>query len=439
MEQGRRLTHHRWERLAVALSALALLASACKSTSDSTSAATTTTGSAATKTVDPRDPGVTDSSIKVGVTYVDLSSLKDVLKIDNGNLQQAYQLLFNEINAKGGIDGRKIAPIIIGINPTQPAAYAAACTKLTQDEHVFVTIGFFLGDDVECYLNTNPTPVIGGPMTDARLAKAKVAWFTTDPDGQDVETDVVKALASGGKLSGKVAVVGAAADIPNYQTHIKPALEQMKVDVVDSAFIDAPSTDVNATYAEAKTFAERFQSKGATQVLVIGTNAPSFLGGLAETTYRPQMRFTLRTSAESYSQAKGSDLSVMTGSVTGSTYDGRNKYESLGGATKECVDTFEAAGIHLQPLNDVPDGQPKEIIAVDTACEQVYLLQAILKKAGKDLNYGSFKTAGDTLGPVDIPFFPKPLVYGPPPHADGDLPIYLYDWDAATKQFTAAS
>jgi hypothetical protein len=439
MEQARRLTHHRWGRLAVAMAALTLLASACKSTSDSTTAASTTTAAAPAKTVDPRDPGVTADSIKIGVTYVDLSSLKDVLKIDNGDLKRAYTVLIDAINAKGGIDGRKLDATIIGINPTQPAAYAAACTKLTQDEHVFVTVGFFLGDDVECYLNTNPTPVIGGPMTDARLAKAKVAWFTTDPDGQDVESDVVKAMASGGKLSGKVAVVGAAADEPNYQTHVKPVLDQMKVDVVDSAFIDAPSTDVNATYAEAKTFAERFQSKGATQVLVIGTNAPSFLGGLAETTYRPQMRFTLRTSAESYSQAKGSDLSVMAGSITGSTFDGRNKYESLGGATKECVDTLEAAGVHLQPLNDVPDGQPKEIIAADTACEQVYLLQAILKKAGKDLNFGTFKTAGDTLGAVDIPFFPKPLVYGAPPHADGDLPIYLYEWDAATKQFTAAS
>ena len=65
-----------------------------------------------------------------------------------------------------------------------------------------------MNDDVLCYLQTNPTPVIGGTMTEERLSKAKVAWYTTEA-GDDVETDTIRALAEGGKLDGKVAVAGA--------------------------------------------------------------------------------------------------------------------------------------------------------------------------------------------------------------------------------------
>jgi ABC-type branched-subunit amino acid transport system substrate-binding protein len=438
---GRGLGRSNTARVTFVLAAILLLASACKSQSTADSSKSTTTAASATptKTVDPRAPGVTDDSIKIGVTYVDLSSLKDVLKIDNGNLERAYTLAIDAINAKGGINGRKLDPVFVPINPTQPNAFDAACTKLTQDEKVFVTIGFFLGDDVLCYLNTNQTPAIGGPMTNDRLAKAKVAWYTTDPQGQDLEAEVVKTMAEDGKLKGKVAVVGLAADQQNYEDTLKPLLDKAKVDVVDTAFVDAPTTDANATFAQNQTFAERFQSKGADQVLAIGQSAAGFLTGLAKTDYRPQVRITLRESGETYSQAAGSDLSVLKGSLTGSTFDGRNKYPSLGGATKECVDTMEKAGVKLQPLNQVPEGQPKEIIAVDTACEQVYLLQGILEKAGKDLNFGSFKTAGDSLGKIDIPFFSEPLNYGPPPSADGDPKAYIYNWDAGSKQFVMAN
>ncbi len=152
---------------------------------------------------------MTADAIKVGIAYPDLSSLKDVIDVDNGDYRRTYQAVVDSINAKGGIAGRKIDPVFAPINPIGANAAAAACTKLTQDEKVFVAVGFFLNDDVLCYLQTNPTPVIGGTMTDERLSKAKVAWYTTEP-GDDVEIDTIRALAEGGKLDGKVAVTGAA-------------------------------------------------------------------------------------------------------------------------------------------------------------------------------------------------------------------------------------
>ena len=98
--------------------AMVLLA-ACKSTNGaSTTASSRTTVPAAQ---DTRAPGVTADAIKVGVVYVDLSSLKDILHIDNGDFAKAYQASIDDINAHGGIHGRKLeATIIGGTRPARP-------------------------------------------------------------------------------------------------------------------------------------------------------------------------------------------------------------------------------------------------------------------------------------------------------------------------------
>ena len=115
---------------------LLLVAVACKSSSDSSSP--NDTGGSTTS--DTRAPGVTSDTIKVGVTFVDLSSLKDVLNLDLGDYQGAYQALFDDINAKGGINGRKIEATYAPASPVGTEASAAACTKLTQDDPSFVVM-----------------------------------------------------------------------------------------------------------------------------------------------------------------------------------------------------------------------------------------------------------------------------------------------------------
>ena len=131
-------------------------------------ASTATTVAAAT---DTRAPGVTANSIKVGIVWVDLSSLVSILHINEGDFPKAYQAIIDDINAKGGIHGRKLVATIVGVNPTSQSAADAACTKLTQDDKVFVAVGFFLADNVLCYVNTNADrhhrrradPVAAGP------------------------------------------------------------------------------------------------------------------------------------------------------------------------------------------------------------------------------------------------------------------------------------
>ena len=412
---------------------VALLLAACKSTSSSSSAGGATATTVAV--TDSRAPGVTADTIKVGVVYVDLTSLESVLHINDGDWNKAYQAIFDDINARGGIHGRKLVPTIVGVNPTVQSAAETACTKITQDEKVFVATGFFLADNVLCYVGTNQTATIGGAMTPSRLAQAKAPWFTTDA-GENLEISVVKTLARAGKLNGKLAVMATAADQALLNDKIKPTLAAAGIKPVASAVLDAPTNDVTATYAQAATISERFKAAGADQVLLVGESSPgSYLPGLAKTNYRPQLLFSNMFGTTAYLGNKGNDFSVLAGAVTGGPYGPPDAQFALGGPTKACLDVERKAGLVIKPPSQVPEGQPDQFAASAIACQQMALLTAILQKAGPTLNYGTFAAAGNSLGKIVLPTFPDAWTFGAPPDADGNPKVYVFQWNPTKSEF----
>ena len=85
--------------------------------------------------------GVTATTIRVGVPYTDFAPVRALgIDINYGNQAHGYEALFAYTNAHGGINGRKIVPYIVGVNPVGNAASQTACTQLTQDDKVFVSI-----------------------------------------------------------------------------------------------------------------------------------------------------------------------------------------------------------------------------------------------------------------------------------------------------------
>ncbi len=411
----------------------ALLLAACKSTS--TSSPSATTGTTAAVAHDTRAPGVTSDSIKVGIVYYDLSSLVSILHLNNGDFPKAYQAMVDSINAKGGIHGRKLDATMVGINPTSQSAADQACTKLTQDEKVFVAVGFFLADNVLCYVNTNATATIGGAQTVARLAQAKAPWFSTDA-GENLEINVVKTLAKQGKLNGKLAVMAAAADQDLLNNKIKPALTAAGIKPVSTAILDAPTNDTTATYAQAETISQKFKSDGATQVLVVGESGPgSYLPGLAKTDYRPQLIISDLFGMNAYLGNKGNDFTVLKDAISGGTFGPNDAQLALGGPTKACMDIQRKAGLVIKPSSTVKPGDPDQFVASILACQQMTLLAAILQKAGPTLNYGTFAAAGNSLGKIVLPGFPDAWDFGAPPNADGNPKVYAFKFDPATSTF----
>ena len=90
-------------------------------------------------------PGVTDDTVKVGVTYVDLASLGEVVNIDHGDYEVAYQAMFDDINASGGINGRMIEPVFAPVSPVgtegaeQPVCSSPRTTRSSSSPASFST------------------------------------------------------------------------------------------------------------------------------------------------------------------------------------------------------------------------------------------------------------------------------------------------------------
>ena len=102
-------------------------------------------------------PGVTATTIRVGVPYVDLAAVKALgVDISWGSVPDAFNAVIANINAHGGVNGRKIVPYLVPVNPTGTAPAATACTQLTEDDSVFVAIAPLMPT---CYLQ-HGTPVV---------------------------------------------------------------------------------------------------------------------------------------------------------------------------------------------------------------------------------------------------------------------------------------
>jgi len=120
------------KRAIALLSLAALLLVGCKSTGDSTSS-TSTTAAASTEP----GQGVSADSIKIGVTYTDLSAIKDIMDLDHGDYASAFQALADDLNASGGINGRKLEIVQAPVSPIGTEAGTTTCVQMTEDEKVF--------------------------------------------------------------------------------------------------------------------------------------------------------------------------------------------------------------------------------------------------------------------------------------------------------------
>ena len=287
-------------------------------------------------------PGVTDDSIKVGVQYVDLASLGDVVTIDHGDYEAVYTALFDDINANGGINGRTVEPVFAGINPVGTEFADAACVQLTEDEEVFVVTGFFLGDGVLCPLETHHTAV--DRRVDVPRDPGAGAGAVVHRGGRHGPRPVrSSAFDEGGEFDGTLGVYAGPEDQAQMDL-VLAELDELGIDVAESAVVDAPADDLAAVNAATGVIAQRFESSGVDQVLVIGTAGLTWASGAESLDYRPQLLLTDPNSILAYAgDAAGRDLSVLDDAVAGNLYGGPENIWNLDGM-QACNEILTAAG-----------------------------------------------------------------------------------------------
>ena len=293
-------------------------------------------GSASGATEDQAARGVTPTSIKLGITYLDTSAIKNIVNIDPGNFQVAYTALIDQINAKGGVNGRKIVPVFEPIDPIGTGPAATACTTLTEDDKVFAVIGFFQAADTACYLQTHDTPLIGATPSKASAAQSKAPWFNDVISDNDL---VPKEMAAFNQervfAKKKVAVVGDTSDQAEVDL-VLSELKKLKVDVVQTATNSVPDTDQAATDSEYAVIAQKFKTSGANVVIAVGDAGVSWPEALQDnqSTYLPRLIVPDYSDLETVLASKSSSTGA---EFTGALTAGDTHHLRWSGTTPPCV------------------------------------------------------------------------------------------------------
>lgn len=378
-------------------------------------------------------PGVTDDTIRVGVTYVDLEAIADVVDIGHGDYEASFQALIDRINADGGIHGRQLESVVVPIDPVGTDSAEAACVQLTEDDPVFIAVGFFLDDAVLCPVATHETAVVGGVITPERQQQATAPWFSNEPS-TEFQNDVVRAMAEAGELDGSLGVFSSTGEADQMEEVVLPLLEELGVEVTESAVLDAPDGDVAAANAATAVIAERFESAGVDQVLTIGNSGLAWANGTETLDYRPQLFLTNPDSVLAWAgDEAGHDLSVLDGAVAGNLYgDVHDRFDEEGMA--ECIQTIRDAGVVVEDPPQGPSPSSVTYVAPMNTCKQMAILGALLEAAGEDLNYGSLAAGAEGLE-VQVPGEPDLRTFGSPPDNDGNPTVYLFEFAPDVRDF----
>jgi ABC-type branched-subunit amino acid transport system substrate-binding protein len=274
-------------RLFVVLAvAIALTLAACGSSSKTGTggAATTTTAGGVTTTTafKPTDlslgRGVTATTIKIGVALVDFNCIKQFVNSIRQDQQAIYQAYIDDINAKGGIAGRKIVPVFHTFCPIGTTGTVTLCTQFAQDDKVFAVIGNFTdssndGASQECLAKTQNTVLITY-LTETQMALSPPGMILcpcTAPERSDKA--LLNLVKTAGTLNGKtIAVLASSSSQKAVKTIITPGLKSLGVKTGTTAFLNVASSDTTAAQAQLASFLERWKSEGVNALWISGEN-----------------------------------------------------------------------------------------------------------------------------------------------------------------------
>ncbi|MDG2029086.1 MAG: ABC transporter substrate-binding protein [Acidimicrobiales bacterium] len=405
--------------------ALAIVAAACgddgggetsdtTTTTTSTEAPATTEGDTPTTTEAAPDPtdapivltdsfrGVTAESIKIGVpwtdtTFIDWSPSHDAELI--------WQVAADTINANGGVLGRNIELVLIGVSPIDFVVQDEVCVRLTEDEEVFAVMGVIRNEIPLCYTEQHDTIVINTFQTTQETfdrSLAPIIGFLPLADRQaKAQLDT---LISSGMLDGaSVALSAAAATLPTAD-NMAAILADAGIEVVSTTAFEAPSSDQVAIDAEMDIFVEVWKTAGADTVIAVpGASVPT-VGALSRNAWDGLTVITDNPGTDvALLEGFGYTTDALVNSVAIVAPSEADLYDADQAGVKECFDTFDNAFDDDPPVELRPeDPQTGVVGAVIRACQALEMLKAVAELAGPELTNESFDAAADAIGEFTV-------------------------------------
>jgi hypothetical protein len=384
----------------------------------------------------PADQGVTSTTIRIGVPVIDFAALRSVgVTLNDGNFADAYNALTANMNAHGGVDGRKVVPEYAEANPAVPTSTTTACSVLTEDDKVFIVLFPVYPD---CYQQTHDTPVIAGVLPGPLSASAAPDFSLTPPDAA-YDPVQLAAFDKRGVFKGKKVGVFYGTDASASEVRVVlSVLKKLHVSVVLSAEDSVPSTDTVASDQDAQAIALRFENAGVNEVVGVGgAGAVVWARALQDnqSTYKPPWIATNETSLLSYAESsKGGNPyldNVMSSTPVPSLYQ---QWRDPAMHTCEAIvhKAYPSDSINPPANPDSPqadaDSADTTYSAVEIACQDLAIFAKIADAAGKNLTVTSFTKAGYGLRHVTFPGSGGPVSFGTDqPYAIGPVNVVVYD------------
>ncbi len=247
--------------------------------------------------------GVSADSINVVFPIISFGSIEGQFEIESdaeyGEQTKAIHLFVNQVNDAGGINGRKINPMIVGFDPTNPDEQRALCKQWTQgNPPVFAVLdglGTFEGVNQLCITREGHTPMLSQWTTTTNWTQlgAPYLWWTGADDAPILAATVQWGLSSGRLGHGtKVGVVVSdeVSDQDALNSFLLPDLKKAgitpQVVTITSDVGETASTDSDATLA-----AERLKAAGVQSVIpLLPENAfTPFVGAETAQNYFPKL------------------------------------------------------------------------------------------------------------------------------------------------------
>jgi ABC-type branched-subunit amino acid transport system substrate-binding protein len=374
--------------------------------------------------------GVTADTIKIGFSYIDLETLAQsgVIKIDHGPYGDIIKVLVDDINARGGVGGRKLELVTAKYSPIGNTDQLAACTKLTEDDQVFAVLNGLIGDNNLCITQQHSTILVSGSGINAtRLEKSRAPWATYGASDERSINALVKLLDENGELKDHTIGVYAAqaANKPLLDLGVE-AVEKAGYKVTDTGFVDVPEDDTQAASAANKVIAQRFQDKGIDTVIDVGLFIPA--ADFDAAGYHPRL------------------YSVSTGNIAAAAFTNPfQKFPVIAGVAADadpnaamntaefqrCADVWKkATGKTIQSeAEERAAGKSSGYVAMLIACTTLQIFTAAAEAAGENLNQDTWQKGLESIGKIELPA--APVASFGPNKPDGQDSFQLMQHDPA--------
>jgi hypothetical protein len=358
--------------------------------------------------------GVSKTEINVVFPVVAVNSLAGKLGFaeDKEYNEQipAINLYVNQINDSGGINGRKINPIIVQFDPTNDANMQADCTQWTQGSPaVFAVvdgIGTWTGDEQLCVAQQGQTPLISAWSTTTNWTDlgSPYLWWTGPDMAPVLQATVQWGLSSGRLGHGKkvgVVVSDQAPDQAALNSFLLPDLKKVGITPLVETVAGNPD-ETAATNSDAQLAVEKLKAAGVQSVFpmlqenaffpyVSAESSQQYYPQLLLSDYDSTIEVALGLIPVPYETALNEQEGVTTETLGG--FDDARP-ESLGGydpGVRSCYDTWHA--YHPKPIAGTQSFYIEEQGPIQGWCGAIRLFAAAAKAAGPDLNRRTFVEA----------------------------------------------